>query len=588
MHVGMGDGCGDDGRFTDEGSCTSHRAGDRSKDDSFDGTTNHCRWLPPMDKAEKANKCQADDECTWHDDRGDESNGVQQGECDISDSAHAKREEWDKQKGTVECGQRLKSGCFENNDHAGEGDGCGEKEEVQPGTWVKKFTDEGSCTSHRAGERSADDSFDGTTNHCRWIPEPADPAETCATHGAGTLGGMCSFRAAPKPLTCSWKTQCCKWLPPSDDVVQACATNGAGTAPGMCAYTNGDGPPSGEVVAMGFEAQLFKLDPVMTDKCAMVASFRPGKGSTSVFGANAAGLVQSYCEKTGDWKEIAEHIGHDEGSIAEYCKNFVPDVSAMAAFKKHSPGEIIAEARAGNFATVFPGLADNLFIVISKAEFGDCLFTAGQGAKEFGLAICTCDKAECNNQKALQFIVNRDVGPMRLLQFLDGSLLDVKDAVNGVVDGLLDPAGKINAAKVAGITKDSIAAIMEISGMSDRTTADELQDLVQSFKDLGVVQGGKGDGKGDAAAAQESLDAAKKAAEDAKKAVEDAGCNDAAEPDARHRREDPCDALRLALDNAELAVAAAQDVIEDFTTAPGTADQVTGVVAIAAIVAAFF
>ena len=61
-------------------------------------------------------------------------------------------------------------------------------------------------------------------------------------------------------------------------------------------------------------------------------------------------------------------------------------------------------------------------------------------------------EAECNNQKLLQPVVTGglNVGPMRLLQILDGSLLDVKDSANGVVDGLLDPAGKINPAKVAG------------------------------------------------------------------------------------------------------------------------------------------
>ena len=76
-------------------------------------------------------------------------------------------------------------------------------------------------------------------------------------------------------------------------------------------------------------------------------------------------------------------------------------------------------------------------------------------------------EAKCNNQKALQLVVigGVDVGPMRLLQFLDGSLLDVKDVANGVVDGLLDPA---------------------IDGTSDRTTADEVCDRVQNIETLGV------------------------------------------------------------------------------------------------------
>ena len=106
-------------------------------------------------------------------------------------------------------------------------------------------------------------------------------------------------------------------------------------------------------------------------------------------------------------------------------------------------------------------------------------------------------EAECNNQKLLQLVVTGgvDVGPMRLLQFLDGSLLDVKDAANGVVDGLCDPA---------------------IDGMSDRTTADEVWDRVQNIEILGVEQGGTGGGKkvagkggegGKAAAADDAVQA---------------------------------------------------------------------------------
>ena len=85
-------------------------------------------------------------------------------------------------------------------------------------------------------------------------------------------------------------------------------------------------------------------------------------------------------------------------------------------------------------------------------------------------------EAECNNQKALQLVVTGgvDVGPMRLPPFLDGSLLDVKDVANGVVDGLCDPA---------------------IDGTSDRTTADEVWDRVQNIETLGVEQGGTGGGK---------------------------------------------------------------------------------------------
>jgi len=483
MHVGQGDGCGDmekvDGtwvkKFTDENSCTSYRAGDRNADDSFDGTDNHCRWIPQSDKAEKAVQCEVDDMCTWYNDRGEYVNNVHQGNCEWSDKANEKSGEWQEQRGT-ECRERLKSGCFENNMYLGEGDGCGDSE----------FTDENSCTSYRAGERNADDSFDGTSNHCRWIPPSANPAETCATKGAGTLANICSFREAEETLTCSWESQCCQWLAPAEDMVQMCANNNAGTMAGMCAFNDGNGPPSSETVGQGFEVGLFRKAAVMTDKCAMIASFRKGKGSASAFGANVAGLIQDNCDKGLErWKDVAEHIGHDESSINEYCENFVPDSSAMAAFNDHSPSDIIAAAKAGNFATVFPGLADSMFIVTSKPEFGECLFTAGEGEKEFGLAICTCDTPECNNEDALGLVVDPNTGPMRLLQFIDGSLIDAKDAVNSVVDGLLDADGKINTAKVAGVTLANLEAVMAIDALADLTTLAELCTIVRDFQALG-------------------------------------------------------------------------------------------------------
>jgi len=102
MHVGQGDGCGDmeevDGtwvkKFTDENSCTSYRAGDRNADDSFDGTNNHCRWIPPKDKEERAQVCEADNECMFYNDRGEYVNNVQQGNCEQSDSANEKETAW--------------------------------------------------------------------------------------------------------------------------------------------------------------------------------------------------------------------------------------------------------------------------------------------------------------------------------------------------------------------------------------------------------------------------------------------------------------------------------------------------------------
>ena len=57
--------------------------------------------------------------------------------------------------------------------------------------------------------------------------------------------------------------------------------------------------------------------------------------------------------------------------------------------------------------------------------------------RDWGVAICTCDTPLCNNQAALEFIVDGDVGPMRLLQFIDGSLRDFRSAINNVLVGIL-------------------------------------------------------------------------------------------------------------------------------------------------------
>jgi len=210
-------------------------------------------------------------------------------------------------------------------------------------------------------------------------------------------------------------------------------------------------------------------------------------------GANEADLIGSNCERTESWNSLAEHIGHDSDSIKEYCDNFVPEASAMEAFSKYSPGEIIAAAKSGQFATLFPGLKDNLFLVTSKPEFGECLFTATTG--EFGAAICTCDTEECNNQASLSFIVDPEVGPMRLLQFLDGSLANIKDEVNAVVPGLLQSDGKIDAANVDGVTEADIDAIMKLAGMAKRTNKAELWGIVQDFQKLAgfIAAGGDPD-----------------------------------------------------------------------------------------------
>jgi len=241
---------------------------------------------------------------------------------------------------------------------------------------------------------------------------------------------------------------------------------------GVCEYSDGQGPPSPNTAAAGFEHGMFTLNADFSSKCALVATFRDGKGSAVAFGADTADLVGYNCRfRAGGWESLAEHVGHDEDSIAEYCENFLPEASAMAAFETHSPSEIIAAAKSGQFATLFPGLEDALFLVTSKPEYGECLFTAVSGS--FGAAICTCNTAECNDQEALQYISDSDVGPMRLLQFIDGSLLGMRSAINAVVDGLITADGKLNIDMVGAVTEADIDSLMQVSGMSDLTNKEE-------------------------------------------------------------------------------------------------------------------
>jgi len=151
----------------------------------------------------------------------------------------------------------------------------------------------------------------------------------------------------------------------------------------------------------------------------------------------------------------------------------------MAALPQHSPGAIIEFAKQGRLGTVMPGLKDQLFIVTAKPEYGECLFTSAVGV--YGAAICTCDSHGCNNQTALEFLVDMDVGPMRLLQFIDGSMAGLKDGINAVVPGAVDANGMVNPESAATITEAHVEAIMQVPGVSDKTSKAELWGLIQDF-----------------------------------------------------------------------------------------------------------
>jgi hypothetical protein len=135
------------------------------------------------------------------------------------------------------------------------------------------------------------------------------------------------------------------------------------------------------------------------DNCAIVASFRIGKGSALAMGSSDANLVTKSCEDTTVLDSLAEHIGHTADTIDEYCANMIPDSTTMEVLKAHSPTEIIESAKQGQFLLT----SVDLYIVTKKRGIGECLFFADQKEKppQWGAAICTCDRAGCNNQDAL-------------------------------------------------------------------------------------------------------------------------------------------------------------------------------------------
>jgi len=250
---------------------------------------------------------------------------------------------------------------------------------------------------------------------------------------------------------------------------------------GGIAGSSEEGVPTMELVGAGFENELFIAEPEYHGTCSLIASVRDGFGSAIVLGADDADMVGSACDfdTSWRWRGIAEHVGHDDASIDEYCANFVPDSSAMLAFSQQPPSELIAAAKEGRFSEIFPGLP-NLYIVTARPELGECLLTAEIGV--FGMAVCACDSAECNNLDAVNFLVDLDVGPMRLLQFIDGSLASFSAGVNAIVDGLMSEDGFFEPDTVSEVTADNVKSIMLLEGMDALTNFKELWGVVQDFQ----------------------------------------------------------------------------------------------------------
>jgi hypothetical protein len=270
------------------------------------------------------------------------------------------------------------------------------------------------------------------------------------------------------------------------DSCQKPASPIGGTLAGVCEYNTGVGPPGAAFIGEGFKHKLFGQGQLFSSKCAIVASFRNGSGSATVLGSDKADFVGKACNNTARWEGLAEHIGHNKSTIKEYCTNFIPDTSAMQALKAHAPSFVIAKAEEGQFDAVFPGLAHLMFIVTAKPAFGKCLFTADYG--KFGTGICTCDEKECNNKSALELIVDKDKGPMRLLQFIDGTMASMKTEINKAVPDLLDANGKLNMATVglwldvaSAEVEKKVVSIMAVAGMSSRTNKAELLGIIQDY-----------------------------------------------------------------------------------------------------------
>jgi len=457
--MGMGDGCNDHPPPKDQSSCESianPRGETRKPDDSYDGSDRHCRWVPKKTQSQKQGNCEVDIKCKFYADRGDCSTGNCTGNCENSDGAKANETTWQNQRGK-DCEMRLKIGCFENNNWFGDAEHC------------RNHKSQSACLAQIQGHGGSSCS-DGVCSG------NASSGQACSDR---TMMHECSGMMANN---CTWKSQCCQWLPEPLDHRDTCMNSGKGSLDGVCSYSDGIGPPGKDIVEGGFEHGLFIKGNKFTGQCALIASFRNGSGSATALGSNQADLLGNRCKGSAPWKGVAEHVGHTTATIDEYCTNFIPDSSVMAALKDNSPSFIIEKVEQGQFDAVFPGLVGLKFIVTAKPAFGKCLFFASEG--KWGASVCTCDKAECNGNAALGLIVDGDTGPMRLLQFIDGSLVDIKDEVNGRVADLMSADGKINLANVGKVTEADVIELMKLEGISKRTNKDELWNITQDYQKL--------------------------------------------------------------------------------------------------------
>lgn len=461
-HIGGGDGCGDN---ANEGDCVADRPNGQKAAESFDGSTRNCLWLPPFaDTAAKKLACEVDNQCDFQTGTTDTPP-----QCNQAASVVAKTDTWEAEKGELDCEDRVARGCFKNEP-------SDPYNRETHGECYDREYDESTCNAITIGDGCNTCTGDITkTGDTEWGDR------SCAERGSDSEcneGGGCTWGQAA----------CCKWVDiDADDLEEACHTNVGGSAEGLCKFDDGNGAPRPEIVVKGFENNLFSLSPAdpFDTRCAMVASFRASFGAAVVLGADKVDIVGKACESRGTWEAVAddESVMHTKESIAEYCQNFVPDTSAMDALKDYSPAQIIAKTKNGEFEEMMSGLAEKkmMYIVTADPSMGECLLA---GNDDFGFAVCTCDSIACNDVDALKFITDPDTGPMRLLQFLDGSLSSLADAINAEVPGLIGDDGKIDVANIGNVKEADIDAIMAVAGVSDLTSKAELWALVQDYAAL--------------------------------------------------------------------------------------------------------
>lgn len=402
---------------------------------------------------------------------------------------------------------------------------------------------EPSCSFMSGNQAGCEDivgcSYDSGTEMCMEGEKPM--CHMLSDQDACTNTAGCMYRSDWSMCTnamvatgCTWKKQCCQWIPPvgnsNADKEDACSTSGAGTEAGLCEveYAEPGELPSARTVAMGFKYGLFRLGPEAFSSntgCAMIATFVNGKGAGVALGADAANLMGKACHTDNvvnsdfcddddgakelelkgvePWMCVAEHIDMTVQEVESYCDNYagIGNNEAMQAFERYTVHQLIEMANKGTLGDMVASWEGLKYIVARKDGIdGRCLLI-GPKDMSYGVAACTCDSAGCNGQDAIGALIDPTNGPMRLFQFLDGSLDSLKDEINAAVPGILGSDGTINMDKVKDLTPNNIADFMAVAGVSDLTSTEELQGLINDIKAMAdgsnlKTDGGTGGGTG--------------------------------------------------------------------------------------------